>query len=221
MIPTNQLIDGLAARGGVAPPLRPPVLRAAGWLSLVAGALVVLSVARPVRDDLGEMLAQPYYVACVLAALATGALSALAAFLVSVPDRSRRWMYLPAPALAIWLVAVFAGAARHWLTLTDGGIPRGEWIAAVAIVGLIGAPLCMSLMLMVRYAQVSRPLPVALLAGLAVGAIVAASLCVFVSVQGAVLGIAANAGTAILFVSAGAAFGPRLFRRMARVPGLS
>lgn len=176
---TQRVIDDLSTRVTPATALRPPWVRASAWLSFSAAGLVLLAIIHPVREDFAARLAQPGYVACAVAALATGVLAAFAAFQVSIPDRSRRWMMLPVPTLVAWLGIVFVGPATRWIPLSQGGISLGQTLDALATLGLVGAPMVLSLLLMMRYAPAVRPVSVSLLGGLAVGGIAAAAVCVF------------------------------------------
>src|SRR5439155_621408 len=89
MITTPDLIEALAANVAPVRRLRPPLARAAFWLSVAAAILVLLAVSHGARPDLPQRLQEPIFVAGMTASLLTGVLAAIAAFLVSLPDRSR------------------------------------------------------------------------------------------------------------------------------------
>ena len=99
MIKTPDLIASLAANATPVRRLRPPVMRAACWLLLAAVVLTLLAVNQGIRPDLVQRLQEPAFAVSMAASLLTGVLATIAAFLVSLPDRSRLWLLLPLPAL--------------------------------------------------------------------------------------------------------------------------
>lgn len=70
------------------------------WLAIAAGLVVLLGALVGVRTDLGPKLEQPAHLLQVSASLVTGITAAIAAFHISLPDRSPRWLALPAPSVA-------------------------------------------------------------------------------------------------------------------------
>jgi hypothetical protein len=211
MIATPDLIESLAASAQPVRRLRPPLVRAAGWLLFAALILALLAVARGVRPDLELRLAQPVFVLGVAAALATGVLAAIAAFLVSLPDRSRGWLFLPAPALLAWIATIGYGCLSAWVSIGPGGLSLGETARCFATLVLVGAPLSLSLLVMLRYAALLAPAPVALAGGLAVAALTATALSLFHDLDASALVLFWNLGTAAMLVAFGGAFAHRLF----------
>src|SRR5260370_1160503 len=90
MITTPDLIDSLAR--GVAPVrrLRPPLVRAFGWLLLATIILGLLAISQGIRPDLSQRLQQTHFVIGITAALLTGACAAIAAVILGLAGRSRR-----------------------------------------------------------------------------------------------------------------------------------
>jgi hypothetical protein len=88
----------------------------------------LLAALHSLPADLAERLHQPAFVVGQLAALATGVLAAVAAFMISLPDRSRRWLLLPAPALAIWVSTIGYGCLTDWVSIGPGGVQFGETV---------------------------------------------------------------------------------------------
>jgi len=103
VITTPDLIEALAANLTPVRRLRPPVTRAACWLLLAALVLALLAVSQGIRPDLAQLLREPTFILGMSGALLTGVLAAVAAFMLSLPDRSRFCLLLPAPALVLWL----------------------------------------------------------------------------------------------------------------------
>ena len=98
MITTPDLIDSLAQSMTPVRRLRPPLVRAGCWLMLAAIILGLLAVSQGIRPDLLQRLQQSGFAIGMAASLLTGIGAAIAALMVSLPDRSRLWLLLPAPA---------------------------------------------------------------------------------------------------------------------------
>ncbi|MCC6982200.1 MAG: DUF1109 family protein [Bauldia sp.] len=161
----DALIDGLAS--GLTPVrrLRPPLLRAAVWLGVFALVAAAYYVQRSGR--FGLIATSPYLLPAFVAALVTAVLAAVAAFEMSLPDRSDSWIWLPLPALALWLALSGLGC------LADLGRPAAwgdTWEEAMGCLRVIGGSailLSPVLIWMLRRARPERAVRVALLGGLA------------------------------------------------------
>ncbi|MGE4167918.1 MAG: NrsF family protein, partial [Xanthobacteraceae bacterium] len=103
MTTTPDLIELLVANLTPVKRLRPPIVRAATWLALAALIVALLAIAQGLRPDIAVHLQQSGFVMSLGGALLTGVLAAIAAFMLSLPDRSRLWVLLPAPSLVFWL----------------------------------------------------------------------------------------------------------------------
>src|SRR5277367_4384994 len=117
MIPTEDLINQLAESATPVRRLRPPLMRASLWLLgvlCVAGALILVLGA--VRHFAERSLA-PGFDTAWIATVLTGVCAVLAAFNLSLPDRSRHWLWLPVPALLVWVAASGFGCYRSWLVI--------------------------------------------------------------------------------------------------------
>jgi len=211
VITTPDLIESLVASAEPVPRLRAPVARAAGWLLFAALMLALLAVARGVRPDLELRLQQPVFVIGVAAALATGVLAAIASFIVSLPGRSRGWLFLPLPTLAVWVATIGYGCLTVWVSIGPGGVSVGETARCFATLVLVGAPLSLALLIMLRHAALLAPTPVAITGSLAVAAITATALSLFHDLDASIMIILWNLGTAALLVALGGVFGRRMF----------
>jgi len=210
MITTPDLIESLVARAEPVRRLRPPLARAAAWL-LFAGLMLALMVAiKGLRPDLGLSLRQPGFAIDIAAALATGILAAVAAFIVSLPDRSRLWLWLPAPALLVWVVNIGHSCLTAWVGLQPG-MHLGDETGCVAALVMTGAPLALMLLIMLRHTALFNPTPVAIAGGLAVAGITASLLPLFHNHDASVLILAWNLGITALLTAAAGAFGRRMF----------
>ena len=210
MIATPDLIESLVARAEPVRRLRPPLGRAAAWL-LFAGLMLVLMVAiKGLRADLGLSLRQPGFAIDVAAALATGILAAVAAFIVSLPDRSRLWLWLPVPALLVWIVNIGHSCLTAWVDLQPG-MHLGDEAGCVAALVMTGTPLALTLLIMVRHTALFDPTPVAIAGGLAVAGVTASLLPLVHNHDASVLILVWNLGIAVLLTAAAGAFGRRMF----------
>jgi len=215
VIKTPDLIASLAANATPVRRLRPPVMRAACWLLLAAAVLTLLAINQGVRPDFAQRLREPAFVICMAASLLTGVLAAIAAFLVSLPDRSRLWLLLPMPALVLWLSNVGYQCLVQWIDIGPNGVSLGEAARCFATLVLTSLPLSLAMLVMLRYAAPIRPMAVTLMGSLAVAAIAATALSLFHTFDATVMILMWNLGTAVLFVSLAGVFGRAMFRWVA------
>lgn len=211
MIATPDLIESLAANMKPVRRLRPPVMRAAGWLLLAGLVVALLAVSQGIRPDLAQRLHDPAFAVGMAGAALTGVLAAVAAFLVSLPDRSRLWLLLPAPAVAIWLSNIGYQCLTQWISMGPNGVSLGETIRCLATLVLTSLPLSLAMMVMLRYAAPLRPTAVTFMGSLSVAAITATALSLFHSADATLMIIMFNIGTAAMFVGLGGLFGRRMF----------
>ncbi|RXG90406.1 NrsF family protein [Bradyrhizobium zhanjiangense] len=215
MIKTPDLIASLAANATPVRRLRPPVMRAACWLLLAAVVLTLLAVNQGIRPDLVQRLQEPAFVVSMAAAALTGVLAAIAAFLVSLPDRSRLWLLLPIPALILWLSNVGYQCLTQWVAIGPDGMSVGEAARCFATLVLTSLPLSLAMLVMLRYAAPLRPTAATFMGSLAVAAITATALSLFHVIDATVMILMWNFGTAILFVGLAGVFGRKMFRWVA------
>lgn len=218
MITTPDLIESLAANAMPVRRLRPPVVRAALWLLFAAFILALLAIGQGVRPDIAERLRQPVFLIGMAAAMITGMLAAIAAFTVSLPDRSRLWTLLPLPALLVWISTIGYGCLTDWVSLDPGGIQIGETVRCFATLLLTSLPLSFTMLRMVRYSAPLRPTAVTMVGGLAVAGITATALSLFHDLDATAMVLIWNLGTAALILALGAIFGRRLLSWVAPHP---
>lgn len=212
MITTPDLIEALAANATPVRRLRPPLARATGWLSIAAVILALLAISQGARPDLAQRLQEPIFVAGIAASLLTGVLAAVAAFLVSLPDRSRTWLLLPLPALVVWISTISYGCLTNWVDVaTAGGLRMGEAARCFATLVLTSVPLSLLMFVMLRHAAPLRPTPVALTGSLAVAGLTASALSLFHAFDATVMILMWNLGSAVLLVGLGALLGRKMF----------
>jgi hypothetical protein len=208
---TPDLIDALVECATPVRRLRPPLVRAGLWLILAAFILVLLAIGHGVRTDLAERLNQPVFAVSIAAALATAILAAVAAFMVSLPDRSQWWLVLPAPALAVWVGTIGYGCLTDWVGIGPDGVHLGETLRCFATLVLTSVPLAIALAVMLRHAALLRPGAVTLAGALAVAAITSSALSLFHDLDATMMILIWNLGTAALITGLGSVFGWRMF----------
>jgi hypothetical protein len=215
MIKTSDLISSLAKDLPPVRRLRPPVVRASCWLVLAAAVLTLLAIAQGLRPDLAQRLNDPAFAVGMIASILTGVLAAIAAFLVSLPDRSRFWLLLPIPALGIWLSNIGYQCLTQWISIGPDGIGLGEAVQCFATLVLTSLPLSLMMLVMLRHAAPLRPRTVTVMGSLSVAAITATALSLFHTMDATVMILMWNLGTAVILVTLGSVFSKTMFRWVA------
>ncbi len=152
----------------------------------------------------------------VIASLLTGICAAIAAFVVSLPDRSRLWALLPLPPLFVWLANIGYQCFGGWVSLPPGAVTVEAASSCFATLVLTSLPLSLVMLIMLRYAVFLRPLSVILLGSLAVSAIASTALSMFHPLDATVMVLGWNLGTAVLFTGIGWLFGRMMSKRRSR-----
>lgn len=220
MIATADLIKTIGANVQPVRRLQPPLVRACYWVLLGALILLVLAISQGLRPDLSERLRDPIFDMSMAGAVLTGISAAIAAFMLSLPDRSRFWLVLPAPALALWLSTVGYQCLTNWVEFEPGGMHMGETARCFATLVLTSFPLSLSMLLMLRYSAPLRPTTTTLTGSLAVAATAATALSLFHALDATVLLLTWNFGTAGLFLGLAGAFGNKLLSWAGPRPGV-
>ena len=211
MITTPDLIESLVAGAKPVRRLRPPVVRAVVWLLFATVIVTLLAVSHGLRSDIGVRLQQPLFVTAIAASLLTGVLAAVAAFIVSLPDRSRLWLLLPAPPLALWVSTISYQCLTDWVRIQPDGIRLGEAANCFATLVLTSVPLWLAMLVMLRYIALVRSAAAAVAACLAVAAIASTALSLFHDLDASAMILVWNLGTAALLVGLGGTFWETMF----------
>lgn len=218
---TSDLIAALAKDLPPAKRLRPPLVRAACWLVVAFVVVTFLAISQGIRQDLTARLHDPAFALSMGSSLLTGVLAALAAFQVSLPDRSRLWLLLPFPALALWLSNIGYQCLTQWIGIGPEGVTLGEAARCFATLVLTGLPLSLIMLVMLRYTAALHPTAAIVMGSLAVAAITASALALFHVIDASAMILMWNLGTAALFVGFGALFGRGMLRRLAPRPSVA
>jgi hypothetical protein len=207
---TPDLIDALVDRATPVRRLRPPLVRAAMWLLFAALVLALIVAGHGLRPDIVDRLRQPVFVLSMIAALATGILAAIASFQISLPDRSRSWLLLPAPALIAWLSTIGYGCVFDWVSVTPNDNRIGETVRCFATLLLTSVPLSIAMLVMLRYAALLRPNASSAMSGLAIAGITAFSLSLVHDFDASSTILVWNLGIAVLIAGLACLFGRRM-----------
>jgi hypothetical protein len=204
---TDQLIDTLVERTVPIRRLRPPLVRAALWLAFAGVFIAIIAAGAGIRTDFVQHLREPAFAVTIGTALATGILSTVTVFTISIPGRSQWWLALPLPPLAVWMTTIGYGCVARWGSLGTEGFHFGDEWRCIALLVLTSVPLAIALAVMLRYAALLRPGAVAVSGGLAIAAIVAATLPLFHDHDTTAAILMWNLGTAALITGISGLFG--------------
>lgn len=211
MITTLDLIELLATHVTPVRRLRPPLRRALCWLAFATAFAALLGFYHGLRPDLSSRLQEPSFVAQLGASLLTAATAAIAAFQVSLPDRSRAWLLLPFATLALWVSESGYACLANWVALASDGRMLQESLRCLGTIALISAPLSLSLIIMLRHAGRLSPTATASVGALAVAAVAASVLSLLHEIDATLVVLILHFGTVAVFIAAGGMTGRSLF----------
>jgi hypothetical protein len=195
---TDELIRRLANEGGPVRRLRPPAMRASGWLIAAGlGALAAIWWLADM-DEFHKRSQEIMFLVELGAALATGVAGVLAAFELSLPDRRPAWTLVPLPFLALWIAASGTSCYEH--LLNGEGWASAESLRCFIFILGISIPLGLSLALLLRTANPLAPVRVAVIGGLGVAALAAFLLQFFHPFDVTFLDLAIHALAVIIVV---------------------
>jgi hypothetical protein len=216
MIPTEHLIEQLAGSARPVRRLRSPWLRSALWVlgvGCVAGLLILVTGAFHLFAVRSQT---PGFDTEWAATLLTGLCAVLAAFELSLPDRSRHWIWLPLPGLLVWMTASGLGCYRSWLVVgADQSLTLGESAHCFIFILAVSVPLAIALLVPLRRSRPLSPMPVLWCGGLAVAALSAAILQFFHPFNITVMDLASHLAAITLVIVLMSTAGQRAVRRPA------
>ena len=173
---TEDLIQALAADAKPIRRLRPPLMRAAGWLALFAAVLGVVTLATGAWPEMIARLKDQRFAVELTATFITGLAAVIAAFYLSVPDRSRFWGVLPLPPLLLWLASSGYECYRNWIELGPQGWRLGRSGDCFVFILVMSIPVALALYWALRRAAPLDLTRVLIVGGLGVAALSAATL---------------------------------------------
>ena len=176
---TDDLIESLTRNLAPVSPLRPPAVRAAGWLGVVLLLLAPLVLFKGRTSWFFEHLADPRMALQCAATLLTGITAVVAAFHLSIPDRSSRWRFAALAPLTLWIASSGVGCLQFGVGLSPVGNRLGLSSHCFIFIVALSVPLSAFLFGVLRRARPLEPAPVALTSALGVAALVAFTLQFF------------------------------------------
>jgi hypothetical protein len=214
----DRLIGALAADLRPVRPLLPPALRTLLWLILVAIVAAVPAMFADVSATSHRLSAVPDMWLATFGSIATMATAALAAFELSLPDRSRAWALLPLPAAMLWVGASGLGCVRGVLLPDTHVAATGETLHCLLFIVGVSVPLAAGLMVMLRRGYSLTPPLTAAMAGLASAAAAATLLNLFHPFAVAAADLFVHAIAVLIVVVAVRAVGSRTLQNSFAVP---
>lgn len=212
MTDTRRLIDQLAARAEPVRPLSSPLRRTALWVVLAAMLIAMIASVYGLRTGLLADLAQAPLLLEWIASVLTGLLAAYAVFQISVPGRSPRWMWLPVPALLLWLGGLGWGCLRDYARLgADAFLMEAVSSECAVAITMTSVPLGLLMLVMVRHAGVVRPAPTAMLVALSAAALSAAGVSLYHGGETALMVLLWHLGAVVVLSLLCLLFGRPLF----------
>ena len=212
MIMALDLIAALAAQPKPVRRLGPPLLRSLGWLAVAGLVLTVLAISHKLRPDFDLHMQDTAFQLRLFASAMTGVLAVIAAFMLSIPGRSRLWLALPVPAALVWVANIGYQCLTNWVAIGPNGMSAGETADCFATLVIISLPLGLTAHLMLRHARHFATGGVAFMASLAISGVTAFAMTMFHALDASVLILAFNLVTTVAFLGAGLAFGTALNR---------
>lgn len=213
---TAALVDGLIGTlGADLRPVRrldPPLARAAAWLGAVAAIGAGLATFADLPGIAHRLATVPDMWLALTGSVLTAALGAIAAFQLSLPDRSPAWALLPAPGLCLWVGATGLGCLRAWVIpdLHPAGLEEAR--TCFAFIAGLSLPLSGLMVLMIRRACPLRPNLTAAVGGLAAAAGAATLLTFFHPYDAGATDMAVHAAAVTLVVGLNRTLGGRLLQ---------
>ncbi len=208
MITTPELIDVLAADAKPVRRLRPPLARAGLWLGGFLAIVAAVAWTTGSWPLMIERLQLTRFAIEMSATLLTGIAAVIAAFTLSLPDRSRFWMILPLPPLVLWLASSGYGCYENWIADGPQGWQLGRSSACFVFILTMSIPVAVALYLALRRALPLEPLRVMAVGGLGVAALAAAALQFYHPFDVTIVDLAVHV-TAVLIVVAAITLGAR------------
>jgi len=174
---TPDLIDSLSLDLRPVATVRKPLKRACLWLAAMIAVVASAAWLTGAWPLLLTRLEVTSFAVELAATLATGVAGVAAAFILSLPDRSRAWLFLPLPSLALWLASSGYGCYRSWLVSGPDGLRLGRSADCFMFILFCSVPLALALWLALRrMAAGLDPVRVTAAGGLGVAALAAAAL---------------------------------------------
>ena len=208
MAVTDQLIESLSEKLQPVRPLRKPGLRAALWSAFATLVIAIIALACGSRADLGHAVTEAGFLVPLIGSWLTGITAATAAFHVSLPDRSRRWLWLPLVPVLLWGTGFAYTCLVNWDDL-PGSLSLLPESACLMTILAVSAGLIVVLLPMLRRVKTLRPGLTAWLGCLAVAGFADTAHLMVHTEQDSLLALTVNLVPAVLLVVFGGLAGRR------------
>lgn len=205
-------IQKLAAELKPVQRLPSPGRRALNWLTAVAALAFTLAAVADRPAIAARLAAAPDLWLTLIGSTLTAVLAVLAAFELSLPDRSPRWALLPLPAAMLWLGASGAGCLRGWLVPGVHPATLNDTKDCLSFIIAISVPLSALLFGMLRRGHTLQPGLTAAVAGIASAAAAASLLVLFHPYDASVTDLAIHVVAVALVIVASRAYGGRVLQ---------
>lgn len=192
--------------------LRPPTLRAALWLASASAMIALVVVMIGLRVDLAERLSHGWEVAQLAAAGTTAVLAAIAAFHLSLPDRSARWALLPLPGFAVWVASLGWGCVIDFLRFGPDGLALGTSWSCLSFILAFSAPAGAAMLFMLRHAGRTRPFATGVAAITSVAMLASVGLSLTHYLDAAVMVLFWHVGSVLAVIAVGGALSPSVMQ---------
>jgi len=210
MSDTDTLIAQLSERLEPVHPLRKPWLRAVLWTAFATVIIALLAIFFGARADIAHALHEAKFVMPLVGSWLTGLTAAIAAFEVSLPDRSRHWLWLPLPPVLLWSSGFAYGCLANWVEIPEDAPIASGSIACIGTILLVSAALLIVLLPMLRRAKTLRPGLTAWLGCLAVSGFADTAHLLVDTEQASLLALTINLVPALVLVPLAGLLGRRI-----------
>lgn len=209
---SEDLIARLVADARPVRRVPPPALSTLIWLVAVAAVVGAVVAWSGFRHDLPQRLASGVDLPQMILAGVTGVAAAFAAFQLALPDRDRRWGWLPVPPALGWVATMGWGCVQESLTAGAAAFVPGVSVPCLVFIVALSLPLTLCGGFLARHAAGFRPGPVAALVGLSAACFAGIGLTLVHHLDAAATVLVWH-GLAVAAVTLGAArVGPRAMR---------
>ena len=189
-----------------------PARRAVVWLTAVVALAFMLAAVADRPGVAARLAAAPDLWLSLIGSTLTMILAVLAAFELSLPDRSPRWALLPIPAAMLWLGASGVGCLRGWLVPDVHPATLNDTKDCISFIIALSVPLSALLFGMLRRGHTLQPGLTAAVAGIASAAAAASLLVLFHPYDASVTDLAVHIVAVALVIIASRAYGGRVLQ---------
>lgn len=207
---TDDLIERLAGDAAPVGRVGPVWRRVVLWLGLGVPPLLAIVLVHGFAENLPAMMGDRRLIVEQAAALLTAGAAAAAAFSSTIPGANRRWLWLPAVPLAVWLFALGKGCLDDWLRLGAEGLALSPDFECFGPMLLMAAVPAVAMLVMLRRGAPLAPRATLFLGALATAAVVAFGLRFFHDGDASILVLVWHMGLAAVLTLAAGLAGPRV-----------